>query len=74
MRRAATQVKASCATPVRGTVQARVNPMSQSIQSAPNMAAMNIRFIRTGTKDASENRPWVVNTPDRSATSEMNRM
>jgi len=73
-RDAAHQVKASCAMPVSGTVQASVSPMSQPKRSASNMAAMNIRFIRTGTNDASVNRPKALSTPDNSATRLMNRM
>ena len=60
--------------PVTGTVQARVRPMSQPARAAISMAAMNIRFISTGTKLASVNRPKALSTPDSIATSEMNRM
>jgi hypothetical protein len=60
--------------PVRGTVQASVRPIGQSRRAANSIAAMNMRFISTGTKEASVNRPPAFSTPDSSATSEMNRM
>ena len=72
--RAATQVKASCATPVIGTVQDRVSPISHPAQTASPIAAIKTKFIKTGTKEASEKRPCVVKMPDSNATSEMKRM
>jgi len=38
------------------------------------MAAMNMRFIRTGTMEASVNLPKALRMPESSATSEMKRM
>ena len=74
IRAAAAQVKASCATPVIGTVQASVRPMSQPAMAASHMAAMNTRFIRTGTNPASAKRPWAFSTPASMAKSEMKKI
>ena len=48
--------------------------MSQPIQEASHIARMNIRFISTGTSEASVKRPKALSTPESSATSEMNMM